>query len=139
MNALNLLEDLIAINSVNPFKTIVKDGREIGIGNEEKIAQYLEEKLITSGFTVRKQIVQEKISAIKDGKEIMVSERCNLLASKGQGEKSLLFIGHMDTVDVKEGWETNPFEAVTKKENGKQSPKRFASRLCSVRSTVINQ
>ena len=120
MSAIDILKDLIAIDSVNPFKTIIKEGKEIGIGNEEKIAEYLEEKLISNGFIVKRQIVQEETSAVKDRKEIRVPERYNLLASKGQGEKSLLFYGHMDTVDVKEGWETNPFEAVIKTENGKQ-------------------
>ena len=112
MSAMNLLKELIAINSVNPFKTVVKDGKEIGIGNEEKIAEYLENKLIASRFNVKRQIVQEETSAVKDGKEISVPKRYNLLASKGAGNKSLLFIGHMDTVDVKEGWKTNPFEAM---------------------------
>src|SRR3989344_3853931 len=120
MSAMNLLKELIAINSVNPFKTVVKDGKEIGIGNEEKIAEYLENKLIASRFNVKRQIFQEETSAVKDGKEISVPKRYNLLASKGAGNKSLLFIGHMDTVDVKEGWKTNPFEAVIKIENGKQ-------------------
>src|SRR3989344_8231254 len=120
MKVIKLLKEIIAIDSTNPFKTVIKDGKEIGIGNEGKIADYLEQKLIASGFKVSRQIVQEATNVNYKGNIIEIPERYNLLASKGQGEKSLLFYGHMDTVDVKEGWKTNPFEAVIKTENGKQ-------------------
>src|SRR3989344_7233290 len=120
MKVIKLLKEIIAIDSTNPFKTVIKDGKEIGIGNEGKIADYLEQKLIASGFKVSRQIVQEATNVNYKGNIIEIPERYNLLASKGAGNKSLLFIGHMDTVDVKEGWKTNPFEAVIKAENGKQ-------------------
>ena len=120
MKVIKLLKEIIAIDSTNPFKTVIKDGKEIGIGNEGKIADYLEQKLIASGFKVSRQIVQEATNVNYKGNIIEIPERYNLLASKGAGNKSLLFIGHMDTVDVKEGWETNPFEAVEKTVNGMQ-------------------
>ncbi|MFA4886760.1 MAG: M20/M25/M40 family metallo-hydrolase [Candidatus Nanoarchaeia archaeon] len=120
MNVIELLKELVAIDSTNPFKTIVKDGKEIGIGNEVKIAEYLEKKLINNGFSVKRQFVQEATTVSQGGNVITIPERYNLLASKGTGNKSLLFLGHMDTVDVKQGWETNPFEAVEKEVNGKQ-------------------
>jgi|SRR3989344_4819383 len=120
MNVIKLLEEIIAIDSTNPFKTVIKDGKEIGIGNEGKIADYLEQKLTDSGFKVRRQIVQEATNTNYKGNIIEIPERCNLLASKGAGSKSLLLMGHMDTVEVKEGWKTNPFQAVEKTVNGRQ-------------------
>ena len=120
MKVIKLLKEIIAIDSTNPFKTVIKDGKEIGIGNEGKIADYLEQKLIASGFKVSRQIVQEATNVNYKGNIIEIPERYNLLASKGAGNKSLLFYGHMDTVDVKEGWETNPFQAVEKTVDGKQ-------------------
>ena len=121
MKVIEILKELIAINSVNPFKTVIKDGTEIGIGNEEKITEYLESKLISRGFSVKRQTVQDAATVHNENNLIKIPSRYNLLASKGSGKKSLLFIGHMDTVDIKEGWETNPFEGVIKNENGKQT------------------
>ncbi len=119
--AIKLLKELIVINSSNHFKTIFDGEDHIGIGNEEKIINYLEKELITSGFDVKKQLVQEETN-VKDSKGDIVNipTRYNLLAEKGEGKDSLLFLGHVDTVDVKSGWDTNPFEPVLKVVDGKE-------------------
>lgn len=111
MDVIDLLKKLVAINSVNPFKTVSFENKEIGIGNEKKIAEYLEKELTYLGFKVERQIVQEEI------KDLNVPERFNLLAEKGEGKSSVLLMGHMDTVGVKKGWKSNPFKVEIK--NGK--------------------
>jgi acetylornithine deacetylase/succinyl-diaminopimelate desuccinylase-like protein len=110
-----ILKDLVGINSVNPFRTALKDGIRHGIGNETKIANYLIEVLENNQFTVEKQVFQEeKIVETDFDKVAVVPKRFNVLAEKGHGTKSILFFAHMDTVEDKEGWHTDPFEAITK-------------------------
>jgi len=111
IDVIELLKELIAIDSKNPFLT-TGDGA-VGIGNEEKIANYLEKVLNKAGFRVEQQLVQEA-GITKDG--INIPKRYNLLAEKGAGNISLLFLGHMDTVDEKKGWETNPLVPVEKED-----------------------
>ncbi len=41
-------------------------------------------------------------------------QRDNIVASLGNGEKTLLMAAHMDVVPVGDGWNTNPFEMVVK-------------------------
>jgi succinyl-diaminopimelate desuccinylase len=106
MDEIDILNDLIRINSANPFKTI----SDIGVGNETEIISYLEERLLESNFEVTRQLVQEESDN--------VPARYNLLAEKGSGDKSLLFFGHVDTVDVKDGWDTDPFTPTLKTVNG---------------------
>ncbi|CAN5297167.1 ArgE/DapE family deacylase [soil metagenome] len=83
-NISKLLSGLVAINSVFP--------------NEVKLSEYLENYLKNIGFKVSKQKIGEK--------------RFNLLAEKGDGDKSVMFYGHMDTVPLikLDEWKTNPFE-----------------------------
>jgi len=112
---ITILKELIAINSINPFKAVLKDSKRYGIGNEQQIAEYLEKKLVQNGFKVQKQIFQKEITLKTDyDKIVKVPLRYNIIAEKGEGEKSLLFFAHMDTVEIKEGWDTEPLEAVTK-------------------------
>ena len=108
-DALELLRRLVSIDSVNPFQTIEVDGEELGIGNETNINLFLEETLQELGFSTKRQIVQEARIVEKNGEARKIPERWNLLAEKGEGERALLLFGHSDTVDVKDGWKTDPF------------------------------
>lgn len=117
---ISLLKQLIRIDSQNPFKTvdIEKENRTVGIGNEKAIAEFLESKLIESGYNVTRQYVEkERIAKEKDGTKILIPERYNILAEKGKGNQSILFYGHIDTVDVKEGWSREEaLNPITKRE-----------------------
>ncbi|NOX71710.1 MAG: M20/M25/M40 family metallo-hydrolase [Candidatus Micrarchaeota archaeon] len=70
--------------------------------NEEKIGTHLENTLREMGFQVRRQEI---------GKG-----RFNVIASRGNGPAFLLY-GHMDTVQVCDGWTKDPFGAFV--DNGK--------------------
>lgn len=91
-----LLEKLIAINSINPFSCTVDNPDSPAIwkieGNEEAISDFIETELNRAGFTVEKQEVH---------RDIRGNAHYNLLAEKGDGDHSLLFYGHMDTVTAR--------------------------------------
>lgn len=95
MNVIQILEDLIAIDSANPFKMEKPDPNDPGTwmfdGNETKISDYLEEKLRQSGFGVKRQPVHTGTGGQKFH---------NLIAEKGSGNSSILFYGHMDTASA---------------------------------------
>ncbi|PIZ52329.1 hypothetical protein COY27_00605 [Candidatus Woesearchaeota archaeon CG_4_10_14_0_2_um_filter_33_13] len=115
MDPKTLLKELISIDSINPFRTAMKDGIRYGIGNENKIADYIQDILKNNNFTVSKQTFQKEAIVETDyNKVAVVPERFNIVAEKGQGEKSILFFAHLDTVDIKEDWNSNPFEPVVK-------------------------
>lgn len=83
-----ILQDLIQIKTVNPP------------GNEGKAAQYL--KNLFEKEEIQHQVVGEK------GRE-------NFVASIGSGEKSILFLSHMDVVPVSEdSWDIPPFSGTIK-------------------------
>ena len=81
--------DLININSVN--------GREI------HAARYVDEVLKTFGMTADWSYFPEDTE----------HQRPSLTATLDSGRpgKTLLLIGHLDTVDVTENWATDPFKA----------------------------
>ncbi len=82
MEAIQLLKELISINSVFP--------------NERQLAEYLELHLMELGFTI---------------KRIPVSEgRFNLVAERGTQGKPIAFYGHMDTVPAYGKWKKPPLE-----------------------------
>lgn len=81
MEAKELLKKIVGINSIFP--------------HEEELALFLESYLRNLGFIVQRQYVCE--------------DRFNVLAEKGEGKKSLLFYGHLDTVPVYGDWKTDPF------------------------------
>lgn len=95
MDVIKLTEDLIKIDSRNPFYA-ERDSKNpknwIVDGNETEIAEVLEIRLEESGFNVEKQYVHTD----KKGTKFY-----NLIAEKGDGNKSILFYGHMDTVTAK--------------------------------------
>lgn len=80
-NIIGLLNQLVTINSVFP--------------GEKSLAVFLEHYLKRIGFKTKRQLVEKN--------------RFNLLAEKGSGKNALLFYGHLDTVDVVNGWKTSPF------------------------------
>jgi acetylornithine deacetylase/succinyl-diaminopimelate desuccinylase-like protein len=96
MDTIRLLDELIRIDSTNPFACRETDPDDPATwkleGNETRIAAYLEERLREAGFAVRRQPVHE-------GPDGTVYD--NLLAEKGRGPASILFYGHMDTVTAR--------------------------------------
>ena len=71
-------------------------------GNELRILEYIEEKLLDSDFRVSRQKV-----------ETSDTPRCNLLAKKGSGDFAILFFAHVDTVSPDSEYDKhgiNPFE-----------------------------
>ena len=81
METKDLLRKIVNINSVFP--------------NEIKLAIFLENYLKEIGFSAKRQEVSK--------------ERFNVLGQKGHGKKCVLFYGHMDTVQVCQGWSSEPF------------------------------
>lgn len=63
-------------------------------GREHAISEWLAGYLTDQGFTVEKHIIEPG--------------RYNLLARRGKGTATLLCYGHMDTVPVYDGWQTDP-------------------------------
>ena len=96
MDVIKILEELIRIDSCNPFtchKTVLSKPETWKLeGNETAIMAYIEQKLTAAGFHVSRQLVHTD----RQGQFFF-----NLLAEKGAGERSLLFYCHMDTVTVR--------------------------------------
>jgi succinyl-diaminopimelate desuccinylase len=86
--ALRRLEEMISINSI--------------VGQEGELAEYLRDKLEALGLNCE---VQE----VEPGRPNVYAR----LEGDGPG-KRLNFNGHMDTVPVVEGWDTDPFTPVVK-------------------------
>ena len=85
MTGLEILRDLVSINTVNPP------------GNEKAAAVYLKELLEPAGFSCT-------VRDLGDG-------RANFLAQLGRGDgPELIFNGHLDVVPAAGRWETDPFE-----------------------------
>ncbi|TDO06522.1 acetylornithine deacetylase/succinyl-diaminopimelate desuccinylase-like protein [Mycobacterium sp. BK086] len=80
-SVLPLLQRLVSFDSV--------------FGHEQAIGKWLADYLRREGFDV--------------GRERVGDGRFNLLARRGEGTAPLLCYGHIDTVPVYEGWDTDPF------------------------------
>lgn len=81
MKAKDILKDLVAINTIAD-----KDN--------DKIMDYIENFLVPYGFCV------ERLKNDRTGKEVLMGK---------YGEKPAVgFLGHTDTVDITEGWVTDP-------------------------------
>ncbi|MBY6294549.1 M20/M25/M40 family metallo-hydrolase [Nanohaloarchaea archaeon H01] len=68
--------------------------------NEREYAEYLENQLRDRGFEIQRQRVEE--------------DRFNILASRGEGEKTVIFYGHTDTVPAYSGCVYEPFDPESK-------------------------
>ncbi len=114
---------MVAIPSVNPFRLIesVQDAGVVGVGSEAAISCYLEDRLRERGFDVTRQEINPEIR-LPSGE--VVPPRWNILAVRyPNGDwngKSILLFGHTDTVDVKEGWESDPFIITPVIEQGRE-------------------
>jgi succinyl-diaminopimelate desuccinylase len=86
--ASGLLAQMIGINSV--------------VGKERRLAEYLHAELTALGLEC-------EVHEVEPGRPNLYAR----LRGKGPG-KRLSFYGHLDTVPVCDGWETDPFAAVTK-------------------------
>ncbi|MEM5814227.1 MAG: M20 family metallopeptidase [Candidatus Aenigmatarchaeota archaeon] len=92
MTAIELAQELIRLNTGNPP------------GNESRVADVLEKRLKAAGFNV------ERVE--------LAAGRANLIATWDGGPgKTLVILGHMDTIPAGQGWRHDPFGAVI--ENGK--------------------
>ena len=90
MEARDILKDLVAINT-------------IGDKHNHEIMEYIEEFYNELGVSVERRANE------KTGKEV-------LIASYGN-DPVMGFMGHTDTVDITDGWETDPF-TLTEKDDG---------------------
>jgi acetylornithine deacetylase/succinyl-diaminopimelate desuccinylase-like protein len=116
MDPIPLLTELIAIDSVNPYKTVNLDSKVYGLGREGPMAERLEVELERLGFSVRRQLVTPE--CVVEG--VPWPARYNVLAEKGTGDSSLLFFGHMDTVEVSKDsaeWQREAFQASIRKDS----------------------
>jgi len=88
---LSKLKEMIKINSI--------------VGNETELAEYLKNELISLGYEIKLQEVEPK--------------RFNIYArtKNGGNGKRLNFNGHLDTVPVVDGWDTDPFDPVLVDDN----------------------
>jgi acetylornithine deacetylase/succinyl-diaminopimelate desuccinylase-like protein len=89
---IRLLKKIVAINSIYP--------------NEKKLADFLYQ------FFQRYKTRE----SIKVSKQIVDSNRYNLLVEKGNGQKLIALYSHLDTVSFASGWKTNPFKLTIKKD-----------------------
>ncbi len=85
----SLLKQLVSVKSTYP--------------DEKEIGEYLFQLFQSHNYNPKKQIVE--------------NNRFNLTVQKGHGKKSVLLYSHLDTVNVVEGWQTDPLELNIK--NGK--------------------
>ncbi len=123
MDALELLKSLVAIPSVNPFRLVNHDElpspqpgalpAAIGWGTETQMNLFIEEVLKASGFEVSRQMLNSELLLSRGAEQVTLPARWNVLGEKtgstNTPKKSVLLMGHTDTVDVKHGWESDPF------------------------------
>ncbi|MFN4212496.1 MAG: M20 family metallopeptidase [Microgenomates group bacterium] len=83
---INLLNQLVTTESIYP--------------NELKIGKLIYNLILKNKIKIKLQNVE--------------NNRKNILAEKGDGRKSILLYGHLDTVGVARGWKTDPFKLTIK-------------------------
>ncbi len=118
-DVIQLTKDFVSIYSVNPFLTDTHEGSTFGYGNEANLNAFIAEMLKRAGFKVMKQVVEAEQNLNIAGKSVHIPARHNILAEKGEGKNSILFFGHSDTVDIKEGWQTEPLVLTEKIVDGR--------------------
>lgn len=126
MSALNLLESMVRIPSVNPFQYYARqDGIGfIGLGAETEMNVFIEDHLRTAGFEVTRQMIHSADRLEVAGGVIEIPARWNVLGVRyprtGWNGKSILLFGHTDTVDVKQGWKSDPFSITRRSIAGRE-------------------
>lgn len=84
-----ILNQLISVNSVFP--------------HERQVAELLEEMLTKRGFSLERQHLTD--------------DRFNLIAGAGEGERTIMYYAHMDTVPAYSGWQREPFALTSDEHN----------------------
>lgn len=125
MNALHVLENLVSLPSVNPFKYFAgPHGGYIGMGAEEQVNTFIEDLLRKAGFEVSRQLLHPKTTVMTPTGTAEAPARWNVLGvrypSGPWNGKSILFFGHTDTVEVKQNWQSDPFSITKKTEAGRE-------------------
>jgi acetylornithine deacetylase/succinyl-diaminopimelate desuccinylase-like protein len=126
MDALSLLETMVGIPSVNPFRYFNRDDRSgyVGLGAETEMNLFVEKQLRSVSFEVSRQMLHDNQRVQVEGTAVEIPARWNVLGTrypKGTWNgKSILFFGHTDTVDVKHGWESDPFSITRRTIEGRE-------------------
>jgi acetylornithine deacetylase/succinyl-diaminopimelate desuccinylase-like protein len=126
LNALELLEAMVKIPSVNPFRYFRQPDHDgyVSLGTESTMNIFIEDILREAGFVVTRQFLHHDENVSIDGTSLEIPARWNVLGVRyPQGTwngKSLLFFGHTDTVDVKHGWESDPFSISRRMVDGRE-------------------
>ena len=124
MNSLDLLKSLVSIPSINPFQYFPHPNGNgyVGLGAETEMNLFIGQYLADAGFEISRQELHPSIQLQVDGHVIEIPARWNTLAvryPKGKWNgKSILLFGHSDTVDVKKGWESDPFKVSSRTVDG---------------------
>jgi putative selenium metabolism hydrolase len=92
MNSSNLLTEEISKELIEFTQSLIR--LKSYSGQEEKIIRFIEQKMIALGYD-----------------EVIIDSMGNILGRIGNGEKSILFDSHVDTVEVKDEaqWDIPPF------------------------------
>jgi succinyl-diaminopimelate desuccinylase len=126
VNSLELLKSLVSINSVNPFQYFLRPdvastnkdspisiNNYVGLGAETEMNLFIEDNLLKAGFEVSRQELHPAVRLELANRFIEAPARWNTLAVRypktNWNGKSILLFGHSDTVDVKQGWDSDPF------------------------------
>lgn len=126
MSALELLESMVRIPSVNPFRYFSRpDGRGfVGLGAEAEMNIFVESQLRDAGFEITRQMLHAEERLQIDGVQVEIPARWNVLGVRYPtgtwNGKSILLFGHTDTVDVKQGWESDPFSITRRTVDGRE-------------------
>ncbi len=126
MSALDILESMVRIPSVNPFRYFGRpDGSGfVGLGAETEMNIFVEQQLHDAGFEVTRQMLHPHEKIAVDGVMLEIPARWNVLGiryPKGTWNgKSILLFGHTDTVDAKLGWESDPFSVTRLTVDGRE-------------------
>jgi acetylornithine deacetylase/succinyl-diaminopimelate desuccinylase-like protein len=123
---LDVLESMVRIPSVNPFRYFSRPDGDgfVGLGAETEMNIFVEQQLRDAGFEVSRQMLHPHEKIPLNGSVVEVPARWNVLGVRypdgSWNGKSILFFGHTDTVDVKHGWESDPFSVTRRIIDGRE-------------------
>ncbi len=85
---------------------------------------FVEQQLRDAGFEVTRQMLHSYEKIPVDGAMVEIPARWNVLGVRhpegSWNGKSILLFGHTDTVDVKHGWESDPFSVTRRTVDGRE-------------------